>query len=81
MKSKQFYFIEGLTPLHLASEFNHCNVVQILMQNGALIYKSYNGNNPFHIAAMNGSINCVKKLFHMEPQVLNSSNKNQVRYL
>jgi ankyrin repeat protein len=39
----------GLTPLHLASLGNHSNVVDILMQNGALIYRSYTGNNPYYL--------------------------------
>lgn len=65
-----------MTALHLAAENGHPNIVKLLIQKGALLYKCYKTKNcPFHIAALNGSVECMKILQNMEPDVLNSVNK------
>jgi transient receptor potential cation channel subfamily A protein 1 len=68
----------GMTPLHLAAQNGHARVVQVLMQKGALVYKSFNGNNPFHEAAINGYTDCMKIIYNVDPNVLNSANKDGV---
>lgn len=64
--------------MHLAAQNGHARVVQMLMQKGALIYKSYSGNNPFHEAAINGHTNCMKIIYNIDRNVLNSVNKDLV---
>jgi transient receptor potential cation channel subfamily A protein 1 len=70
----------GLTPLHLSARNGHSNVVQLLIEKGALFYKSYKGNTPFHEAALNGSTNCMRIIHNVEPNILNMTNKEGVNY-
>ena len=73
--------ITGMTPLHWAARNGHTRVVELLIQKGALIYKSYgSGNNPFHEAAINGYTNSMRIIFSVDPYVLNSINKNGVKF-
>ncbi|CAF0715061.1 unnamed protein product [Brachionus calyciflorus] len=69
--------ITGMTPLHWAARYGHTKVVELLIQKGALIYKSYgSGNNPFHESALNGFTDCMKIIHNVDPYVLNSINKD-----
>jgi ankyrin repeat protein len=68
-----------MTPLHLAAQHGHASLVQVLIQKGALVYKFYNGNNPFHEAAINGFTECMKIIFNVNPNVLDSVNKDGVK--
>lgn len=68
----------GCTPLHLAAQNGHAKVVKLLMQKGALIYKSFNGNNPFHEAAKNAYTNCMNIIYSVDSNVLDTTNKNGV---
>lgn len=71
--------ITGMTSLHWAARYGHTRVVEMLIQNGSLIYKSYgSGNNPFHEAASNGFTHCMKIIYNVDPYVLNSINKDGV---
>jgi transient receptor potential cation channel subfamily A member 1 len=69
---------DGLTPLHLAARNGYLKIVQILMQSGALIYRSFIGNNPFHEASKNGYTDCMKCILSIDSSVLNSENKDGV---
>jgi ankyrin repeat protein len=62
----------------LAAQNGHDRVVKLLMQKGALVYKSFTGNNPFHEAALNGFTNCMKIIYNNDPYILNSENKQKV---
>lgn len=50
----------------------------MLMKKGALIYKSFTGNNPFHEAALSGSTSCMKIICSIDTHVLNAVNKEGV---
>ena len=62
----------------LAAKNGHNQILQLLFQKGALIYKAYNGNNLFHEAAANGYSNCLKTIYNVDPNILNSINKDGV---
>ena len=72
---------DGNTPLHLSAQNGHSKVVKLLIEKGAMIfksYKSYSGNNPFHEAAKNSCIECMDILFNVHRNVLDSINANGV---
>jgi ankyrin repeat protein len=71
----------GYTPLHLAAQNGHFKVVKLLMQKGALIFKSFCGNNPFHEAAANAHTNCMGIIYNVDNKVLDSPNKKGVSKL
>jgi ankyrin repeat protein len=48
------------------------------MQKGALVYKTFEGNTPFHLAAVNGHTHCMNVIFGIDPCVLNLKNKKGV---
>lgn len=69
----------GCTALHLAAEYGHAKVVRMLMQKGALMFKTLEGNNPFHLAAMNGHTSCMNMIYSIDSHVIDTKNKNDVR--
>ena len=68
----------GDTPLNLAAQNGHSKVVKLLIQKGALLYKSFNGNNPFHEAAKNGYTECMSIIYNVDNNILDSANKQGV---
>ena len=62
----------------MAAKYGHNQIVELLFLKGALVYKSYTGNTPFHEAALNGHLNCLKTIFKIDPAVLDSVNKEEV---
>jgi transient receptor potential cation channel subfamily A protein 1 len=69
---------KGNTALNLAAQNGHSRVVEMLLQKGARIYKSYIGNNPFHDAAQYGSVACLKIIYNIHQCVLNTVNRDGV---
>ncbi len=70
---------DGFTPLHLAAQNGHCKIIKLLMDKGALICRSYHGNTPFHEAAINSHIDAMVLFLHVDFNVINTKNKNEVR--
>lgn len=57
---------EGLliTPLHVAANFGHRNIVEILLKNAAsVLVKDSHFWTPLHFAAFNGNADLIKLLF------------------
>jgi hypothetical protein len=42
------------------------------------VYKSFTGNSPFHEAAMNGSTSSMKIIYGIDPNILDTLNKDGV---
>lgn len=54
---------DGSTPLHLAVQNDHLNIVKFLIRNGVDVNaKNRDENTPFHLAARNGHLEVVKYL-------------------
>ena len=57
------YYVFQRTPLHIASEHGHLNIVELLLINGASIYSMSLGNyTPLHFASLNGHLSTVEYL-------------------
>ncbi|MFC1763186.1 ankyrin repeat domain-containing protein [Planctomycetota bacterium] len=64
----------NVTPLMLACEANHPQVVQFLLDNGANVdYQDTQGNCPLHYAARSSSADCTKILLSLsaDPSIVN----------
>lgn len=61
--NKQIHFQGGKAALHLAAEFGHGEVVDILLKHKAFANaRSKKGMTPLHLAARNGYTEIVQKL-------------------
>jgi ankyrin repeat protein len=55
---------EGATALHIAIQYNHLEIVKILVQRGADKEMMVQGSSPFHLAAQNGCHEIVEFLLN-----------------
>lgn len=53
---------DGTTPLHMASSFNHLDVVRALIEGRARVDEEASGFTPLGFAAENGHLEVVKEL-------------------
>ena len=64
------------TPLHIAAEFDHVEIVQLLIAKGAdFNKKDSDGSAPLHIASQQGSINTIDHLLKETKIDLYAKNK------
>ncbi|GFR64313.1 transient receptor potential cation channel subfamily A member 1-like [Elysia marginata] len=60
----------GLSPLHIAASRGYTNIVNILLQRGAVISKSNSMSTALHLAAAGGFIPCVHSLLSVHIHLL-----------
>ena len=90
---KQYYDLDsktndGKTPLHLASEEGHLDMVKYLIeelkQHGDSDCRTDNGDTPMHLACLNGHLKIVKYLVEMQSYDLcckNNSDETPLHYV
>ncbi|XP_077977718.1 uncharacterized protein LOC144433285 [Glandiceps talaboti] len=67
------------TPLHIASEKGHLDIVKILIKQGADYEdKNFEENTPIHLAAKNGMLEVVKELIDIDKKSMKNSTGNKI---
>ncbi|XP_033116145.1 transient receptor potential cation channel subfamily A member 1-like [Anneissia japonica] len=64
---------EGMTALHIAAWNGHVKVVQMLINQGALLHRDHNGRSPLHLAAMGGYTDTMNVLLSTNSHLLNQT--------
>ncbi len=57
----------GITPLHSAATGGHYQCIDLLLNNGAMFHKAFNGETAFMIACKKGFTNCARLLIQSHP--------------
>ena len=66
----------GATPLHLGAYSGQFGCVQLLLNNGAMVHRCFNGNTAFNVACRKGYTDCAKLLLLAHPSQLNLTDDN-----
>ncbi|KAJ7374941.1 Transient receptor putative cation channel sub A member 1 [Desmophyllum pertusum] len=65
------------TPLHLAAQQGHDELVEFFLKKGAKIDSDVHGQTPLHYAALKGSKRSAELILASKPESLNVTDKNQ----
>ncbi|XP_078365223.1 transient receptor potential cation channel subfamily A member 1-like isoform X2 [Oculina patagonica] len=65
------------TPLHLAAQQGHDELVEFFLKKGAKIDSDVHGQTPLHYAALQGSKRSAELILASKPESLNVTDKNQ----
>ncbi|XP_058971642.1 transient receptor potential cation channel subfamily A member 1 isoform X2 [Pocillopora verrucosa] len=65
------------TPLHLAAQQGHDELVEFFLKRGAKIDSDVHGQTPLHYAALQGSKRSAELILASKPESLNVTDKNQ----
>lgn len=79
---KIFLYLLNITICIIASLRKiYFQVVQLLLNRGALLHRDHNGRTPFHLAAMSGYSQTMELLFSFHSHMLDQLDKDGVSYI